>query len=98
MLGVSVDVNDANKAWAKQMGITYPLLSDVRRQMSRAYEVLYDDPQMAQDPAQIARYLRAKRAFIVIDKGGVVRYVKVTEPRDNLPPTDEIMRVLSGLK
>jgi peroxiredoxin len=98
VLGVSVDVNDANKAWAKQMGITYPLLSDVRRQMSRAYEVLHDDPQMAQDPAQIARYLRAKRAFIVIDKEGMVRYVKVTEPRDNLPPTDEIMGVLSGLK
>jgi peroxiredoxin len=98
VLGVSVDVNDANKAWAKQMGITYPLLSDVRRQMSRAYEVLHDDPQMAQDPAQIARYLRAKRAFMVIDKEGMVRYVKVTEPRDNLPPTDEIMGVLSGLK
>ena len=48
VLGVSVDVNDANKAWAEKMGVTYPLLSDVRRQMAKAYNVLYDDPKLAQ--------------------------------------------------
>ena len=80
------------------MGITYPLLSNVSRQMVKAYGALSDDPKMAEDPQQIGRYLRPKRAWVVIDKEGVVRYVKTTEPREWQPPTDEILKVLSGLK
>ena len=95
---MSADINDANKAWAEQMGITYPLLSDTRRQMLRAYGVLYDDAKLVEDPATITRYLRGKRAFFVIDKEGTVRYAKITEPRDFIPPTDEMLQVLNGLK
>ena len=94
---MSVDVNDANKAWAEKMGITYPLLSDVRRQMTKAYGVLYDDPKLAQDPATITRYLRAQRAWFVIYKNGVIRFAQTNEPRDLLP-NDEILKVLSQLK
>jgi peroxiredoxin len=97
VLGVSVDFNDANKAWAEKMGITYPLMSDVRRQMSKAYGTLSDDPQLAQDPATIGRYLRSQRAWFVIDKAGVVRLAQVNDPR-NLLPNDEILKVLSALK
>jgi peroxiredoxin len=95
---VSVDFNDANKAWAEKIGVTYPLLSDMRRQMAKAYGVLYDDPKMVEDPQRIPLYLRTKRAWFVIDKGGVVRYAKTTEPRDFQPPNDEILKVLSELK
>jgi peroxiredoxin len=95
---VGVDHNNVNKAWAKEMGITYPLLSDIRREMLRAYDALYDDPKLAEDPGTITRYLRAKRAFFVIDKEGTVRYAKITEPRDATPPTDEILKVLNELK
>jgi peroxiredoxin len=98
VLGVSVDVNDANKAWAEKMGITYPLLSDVRRQMSKAYGVLNDDPKLAQDPATIARYLRAQRSWFVIDKNGLIRLAQANEPRDPLLPNDEILKVLKELK
>jgi hypothetical protein len=34
----------------------------------------------------------------VIDKEGIVRYAKVTEPRDNMPPNDDILKVLNELK
>ena len=95
---MSVDFNDANKAWAEKMGVTYPLLSDARRQMTKAYGVLNDDPKMAEDPQRIPAYLRAKRAWFVIDKQGVIRYVKTTEPREWQPPNDEILKVLSELK
>ena len=95
---MSVDFNDANKAWAEKLGLTYPLLSDMRRQMTKAYGVLYDDPKMAEDPQRIPVYLRAKRAWFVIDKEGVIRYAKTTEPRDFQPPNDEILKVLSELK
>jgi glutaredoxin-dependent peroxiredoxin len=98
VLGVSVDINDANKAWAEKMGVTYPILSDARRQMAKAYGVLYDDPKMAEDPQRLPLYLRAKRTWFVIDKQGVVRYVKTGEPREGQPPNDEILKVLSELK
>lgn len=94
---MSVDVNDANKAFAEKMGITYPLLSDARRQMTKAYGVLFDDPKLAQDPATIGRYLRAKRAWFVIDKQGVIRFAQTNEPRDLLP-NDDILKVLNELK
>ena len=95
---MSVDFNDANKAWAEKLGISYPLVSDTRRQMAKAYGVLYDDATMAADPQQIPRYLRAKRAWFVIDKEGVIRYTKASEPPEWRPPNDEILKVLSGLK
>ena len=98
VLGVSVDFNDANKAWAEKLGLTYPLLSDTRRQMAKAYDVLNDDPKMAEDPQKIPTYLRAKRAWFVIDKQGVIRYVKVGAPGEPLLPNDEILKVLSELK
>lgn len=96
VLGVSVDFNDANKAWAEKLGLTYPLLSDFRRETARAYGVLFDDPAMANDPKRIPVYLRAKRAWFVIDTEGVVRYAKTTEPRE-LIPNDEILAVLQKL-
>ena len=95
---MSVDFNDANKAWGEKLGLTYPLLSDMRRQMAKAYDVLYDDASMAADPQRIPVYLRTKRAWFVIDKQGMIRYAKTTEPRDFQPPNDEILKVLSELK
>lgn len=62
-MGISVDFNDANIAWAEKLGLSYPLLSDMRRQVSKAYDGLYDDPEMANDPKKIPIYLRSKRAF-----------------------------------
>ena len=75
----------------------YPLLSDLRRQIARAYGVLQDDLAMVQDPARIAQYLRAKRSWFIVDKNGVVVYARVTDPR-GLVPNDEILEVLSKLK
>jgi peroxiredoxin len=60
-LGVSVDFNQANQAWAEKIGITYPLLSDAQRIVSRAYGALNDDPKMAEDPNQIRTCARSAR-------------------------------------
>jgi alkyl hydroperoxide reductase subunit AhpC len=92
-----VDWNGANKAWAQEMGVTYPLLSDLQRVVTRAYGVLYDDPKLADDPKTIPVYLRAKGSWFVIDKAGVIRAAK-TVPVSEQIPTDEILRVLQGLQ
>lgn len=99
VLGVSVDGVAASKAWAAQLGLTYPLLSDVQRVTARAYGVLYDDPKMADDPQQVGRYLRCKRAWFVIDKQGMIRYVEVVAPGSpEHPPNEELLKLLQELK
>ena len=95
-MGISVDFNDANKAWAEKLGLTYPLLSDFRRRMSRAYEVIFDDPAMANDPKKVPVYLRSRRAWFVIDKQGIIRYTKISHDR-TFNVDDEILQVLQGL-
>jgi hypothetical protein len=62
-----VDSLVVNRAWAAQLGLTHPLLSDAHRATAKAYGVLYDDPSMVDDPQQIGRYLRCKRAWVVIE-------------------------------
>jgi peroxiredoxin len=65
--------------------------------MSRNYGVLFDDLAMADDPKRIPVYLRSKRSWFVIDKEGIIRYVKTTEARELLP-NDELLQVLNTLK
>jgi peroxiredoxin len=96
VLGVSVDFNDANIAWAEKLGLTYPFLSDVRREASKAYGVIFDDPALADDPKTLPRYLRSRRSWFVIDKEGVVRFAHVATTRDLLP-NDDILQVLRTL-
>jgi peroxiredoxin len=96
VLGISVDWNGANKAWAQEMGVTYPLLSDMSRLTTRAYGVLYDDPGMAANPQRIPLYLRAKGAWFVIDRAGVIRAAKIV-PLNEQIATEEILHVLRAL-
>ncbi len=97
VLGISVDFNDANKAWAEKLGLTYPLLSDMFRSMSQAYGTLFDDPALLEDDGfGPVIYRRNQRVFMIIDKEGVVRYNKTTPPLE-LVPNDELLSVLKGL-
>jgi len=65
-----LDSPAANAAFAKQIGINFPLLSDMNRKMLRAYGILkgYD--------VQNETYEWALRANIIIDKQGVIQFVE----------------------
>lgn len=65
-----MDSPAANAAFAKQIGISFPLLSDMNKKMLRAYGILknYD---VHNDTFQWAL-----RANIVIDKEGIIRYIE----------------------
>ena len=97
VLGVSVDFNAANTVFAEKLGLRFPLLSDTRRVITRAYGALSDDPAAANDTRRIAGYLRAKRAWFIIDKAGILRYAKVGDPRGILP-NDELLEVIGQLQ
>lgn len=65
-----MDSPAANAAFAKQVGITFPLLSDMNHKMLKNYGILkgYN--------VQEDTYEWALRANIVIDKQGVIQYVE----------------------
>jgi peroxiredoxin len=87
-VGVSADHAATLDAFTKQNKINYLLLSDFRRTMLPGYDALVTD-----EKSPIFRY--AKRAYYIIDKDGVVRYMKVMENAlDLLDPAD----VLKALK
>ena len=63
VLGISVDSQFANKAFADQIGVKFPLLSDFTRQVSTDYGIL--------NP----KYPVANRTTFVIDKSGIIQHI-----------------------
>jgi glutaredoxin-dependent peroxiredoxin len=83
VLGVSVDVLGALQAFAEKLGLTYPLLSDFSRETVKRYGVMYDDPNSA--------YFRmAQRAYVVVDKQGIIRYKHTMQDAGHLLDSAEI--------
>ena len=88
MVGVSADHVATLNAFVKENHTQHLLLSDFRRQMLPQYDAIVTD-----EKSPIYRY--AKRAYYVIDKNGVVRWIKVeANPLDLLDPAE----VLKALK
>ena len=63
MLGISVDDPEANRAFAKTIGATFPILSDPTKTTAKAYGVL-----------NFTR-LFANRVTFVIDEEGVIQHI-----------------------
>lgn len=74
-------------AFTKQNKISYPLLSDFRRTMLPGYDALVTD-----EKSPIFRY--AKRAYYVIDRNGVVRYMKINENALDLLDPAEVLKAV----
>lgn len=81
--GVSVDSIPANREFAKQLGITFPLLSDFTRRVSKEYGILDEERQFS------------RRTTFVVDKQGVIQHVE--EGNSAIDPTGAV-QVCSLLK
>ena len=75
--GVSVDSPFAQEAWAKQSKITVTLLSDLNKEVARAYDVIF--------PGLAGIGDTSARAAFVIGKDGVVLYAEQTATPKDLP-------------
>lgn len=84
---MSADHAATLEAFTKQNRISYPLLSDFRRVMLPGY-----DAMVADEKSPIFRY--AKRAYYVIDRSGVVRYMKVQDNALDLLDPAEVLKAL----
>ena len=70
VLGVSRDSPAANGAFAKQIGVTFPLLSDMDAKVMERYGIL-QKTSLKGVPFQWAR-----RTTFVIDKQGIIRHIQ----------------------
>ena len=75
------------EAFRKQNNTKHPLLSDFRRAMLPSYDAMVTD-----DKSPIFRY--ARRAYFIIDKEGVVRYMKIHANALELLDAEEILKAL----
>lgn len=89
VLGISTDTFFAQKAWADQQKLNFPLLSDFNKDVIRQYGVV--------NPDMIGLKDIAKRAVFVIDKGGVVRHREVLEDARNEPDYAKVTQALASL-
>jgi peroxiredoxin len=64
VLGISVDSSPANKRFAEDIGVTFPLLSDFKRTVVKDYGI-FDE----------ARGF-GTRATFVVDKEGILRHIE----------------------
>lgn len=92
VVGISVDSPFANKAFATANQLTFPVLSDYGRDVSKKYAGLYDGF------AGLTGYTAAKRAVYVLDAGGVVKYAWVTEDPGVEPSYDEVKKAVEGIR
>lgn len=83
---ISVDNLPAQEAWAKQNRITVPLLSDLNKTVTRAYDVVL---------AGAAGDVAARAAF-VIGQDGIVKYAEQTPTPKDLPNFAAIKAALAG--
>jgi peroxiredoxin len=64
VFGMSVDSVPANREFAKQLGVTFPILSDFKRTVVKSYGVFNEEQGFG------------NRATFVIDKEGIIRHIE----------------------
>jgi peroxiredoxin len=87
--GISTDTFFTLKAWGDQQKLGFQLLSDYNKDAITAYDVV--------NPDMIGLKNIAKRAVIVIDKNGVIRYREALDDARNEPDYERLKRALAGL-
>jgi peroxiredoxin len=86
VIAIAVTPTFAQMAFADQLGIDFPLLSDWGGEVSEAYGVRYD---IWKGHAGLA-----KRAVFVVGAGGVITYRWYTDDAHDVPDVDEVVTAL----
>lgn len=89
VVGISVDSPFANKGFAQANKLTFPLLSDFTRAVSRQYAGLVEDF------SGLKGYTAAKRSVFVLDAQGVVQYAWISDDPGKEPPYDEVRKAVA---
>jgi peroxiredoxin len=91
VLGISVDSVFTLVKYKEDQGYNFPLLSDFNKEVSIAYDTIYDEWILGMKGV-------SKRSAFVIDREGIVRYAEVLESAQDVPNFEAIHQVLDSLK
>src|SRR5262245_34726386 len=86
ILGISVDSPWANAAFTEKLGVQFPILSDAKRDISRAYGV-FDEQNVI-----------ARRTTFVIDREGIVQQVFMAQEALDPAHALEVCALLKEVK
>ena len=90
VIGISVDSPFAQEAWAQKEKIGITLVSDLNKETTKAYDVLF--------PGLAGIGDTSARAAFVIDAAGVIQYSEATPTPKDLPNFEAVKAKLAELK
>lgn len=86
LLGISVDSWQSNEVFARSLGIGFPLLSDFKRDVSRAYGMLDED-----------RFYSGRAVFLV-DRDGQLVYSDISANMGDMAQIPSIATLIQRLE
>ena len=89
VIGISIDTPFAQEAWAQKEKISVTLASDLNKEVTQKYDVVF--------PMLAGIGDTAARAAFVIDKSGVVQYSEQTPTPKDLPNFEAVKATLARL-
>ncbi|MCL4317484.1 MAG: peroxiredoxin [Candidatus Thermoplasmatota archaeon] len=89
VVGISGDSHFTHEAFKKANSLNFDLLSDYDHQVSKLYNVYYED--------FLGMKGVSKRSVFIVDREGKIRYKWVTEDASKLPDVEEIKRELAKI-
>jgi peroxiredoxin len=90
VLAISVDSIFTLDKFKQEQQLNFPLLSDFNKDVSTAYDSLYDEFVFGMKGV-------SRRSAFVIDKTGHIRYAEVLESAGNLPNFEAVKACLASL-
>ncbi len=87
VIGVSVDSPFAQEAWAKANNISIKLVSDLNKEVTKAYDVVF--------PGLAGIGDTSARAAFVIGKDGTIKYAEQTPAPTELPNFEAVKAALA---
>ena len=84
-----VESDRAHTAFAQQLQLPFPLLSDFNRQVVQQFGIAYTP-----DQPYSGFWGMSRRSVFVLDREGIVRYAWVSDDPGVAPDVDEVLRAL----
>jgi peroxiredoxin len=90
---LGVESSRAHTAFAEQLDLPFPLLSDLNREVVREYGVMYTPEQRHRE----GYYGISKRAVFVLDQSGTVSYAWITDDALVTPNVDDVLNAVAAI-
>lgn len=91
VLAISVDPPLAQKTFAENNGLKFPVLSDLHHKVIKEYGLEFENF------AGVPGYTTARRSVFVLDKDGKVNWSWLADSPGNEPPYDEVESAVKAL-